>query len=69
MDPSLALSFDMLFVLVILLVSIVLFATSWIAADLAALLILVMLGLSGLVPLISCFQALLRMRLSRLWRS
>ncbi len=56
MDSALLLSFDMLFVLIILSVSIILFATSWVAADLAALIVLVMLGLSGLVPLNQLFS-------------
>ena len=56
MDSALLLSFDMLFVLMILGVLILLFATTWVAADLAALIVLVILGLSGLVPLNQLFS-------------
>lgn len=50
MEASLTLSLDMMLVLGVLGIAIVLFVTEWLSADVAALLILLMLGLMKLLP-------------------
>lgn len=50
MDGALTLSFDMALVLVILGLTVLLFVREWVSADVAALVILVVLGLTQLVP-------------------
>jgi di/tricarboxylate transporter len=50
MDGALTLSFDMALVLVILGLTVVLFVREWVSVDVAALVILVVLGLTQLVP-------------------
>ncbi len=50
MDGALTLSFDMALVLAILAFTVILFVREWVSADVAALAILVVLGLTQLVP-------------------
>lgn len=56
MDGALTLSFDMALVLVILGLSVVLFVREWVSVDVAALVILVVLGLTQLVPVDRLFD-------------
>lgn len=50
MDGALTLSFDMALVLAILALTVILFVREWVSSDVAALAILVVLGLTQLVP-------------------
>jgi di/tricarboxylate transporter len=56
MDGALTLSFDMILVLVILGLTVILFVREWVSADVAALVILVVLGLTQLVPVDRLFD-------------
>jgi di/tricarboxylate transporter len=56
MDGALTLSFDMALVLGILCLTVVLFVREWVSADVAALVILVVLGLTQLVPVERLFD-------------
>ncbi|MBL8245463.1 MAG: SLC13 family permease [Rhodanobacteraceae bacterium] len=56
MDGALTLSFDMALVLVILGLTVILFVREWVSADVAALVILVVLGLTQLVPVDRLFD-------------
>jgi di/tricarboxylate transporter len=56
LETAIILNLDMLLVLGILSLSVVLFVTEWLAADLTALLLLVLLGLTGLVPINNLFS-------------
>lgn len=56
MDGALTLSFDMALVLVILGLTVVLFVREWVSSDVAALMILVVLGLTQLVPVDRLFD-------------
>lgn len=56
MDTAIVLNLDMLLVLLVLALSILLFVTEWFSVDVASLLLLVVLGLSGLVPLQQLFS-------------
>jgi di/tricarboxylate transporter len=55
LETAIVLNLDMLLVLGILGLSVVLFVTEWLPADLTALLLLVLLGLTGLVPMSGLF--------------
>ena len=46
----------MLLVLCVLALTVCLFVTEWVSVDLAAMLLLVVLGLTGLVPLTQLFS-------------
>lgn len=56
MDGALSLSFDMALVLVILGLAVTLFVREWVSVDVAALVILVVLGLTQLVPVDRLFD-------------
>ena len=56
MDGALTLSFDMALVLGILCLTVVLFVREWVSADVAGLVILVVLGLTQLVPVERLFD-------------
>ena len=56
MDAALTLSFDIGLVLAILGLTVILFVREWVSADVAALLILVILGLTQLVPVDRLFD-------------
>ena len=56
MDGALTLSFDMGLVLVILGLTVILFVREWVSADVAALVVLVVLGLTQLVPVDRLFD-------------
>lgn len=56
MDSALTLSFDMALVLGILCLTVVLFVREWVSADVAGLVILVVLGLTQLVPVERLFD-------------
>jgi di/tricarboxylate transporter len=56
LDQAIILNLDMLLVLGVLALSVLLFVTEWVAVDVAAMLLLVVLGLTGLVPLTQLFS-------------
>ncbi len=56
MDGALTLSFDMALVLAILALTVILFVREWVSSDVAALAILVVLGLTQLVPAEALFD-------------
>jgi di/tricarboxylate transporter len=56
LDTTIVLNLDMLLVLCVLALSVCLFVTEWVTVDVAAMLLLVVLGLSGLVPLTQLFS-------------
>ena len=56
LDTSIVLNLDMLLVLCVLALTVCLFVTEWVSVDLSAMLLLVVLGLTGLVPITQLFS-------------